>query len=205
MRERAGTRMRKRTIATAPWAAALISAAAWAGIAGTPHDLSGRLGIGQVCLPCHAPHQGLNASAGLLWNHALSKASFTQSGAPLNLTGDSVLCMGCHDGVTAVGDFNIAYPSVRMSPNLANRAIQDLPGANRANDLGTDLSGLHAVSMPYPAASASMKPVTALGPLRLQNGRVECTTCHDPHSSLYGKFLRMSDAGSALCLTCHDT
>ena len=183
--------------------AALISAPAWAGIAGTPHDLSDRLGTGQVCLPCHAPHQGLNASAGPVWNHALSKASFTQFGAPLKLTGDSVLCMGCHDGVTAVSDFNVANPAVRVSPDAANLAIQNLPGANRANDLGTNLSGIHAVSAIYPTARVSMRPVTALGPLRLQDGRVECTTCHDPHSSLHGKFLRMSNAGSAMCLTCH--
>jgi predicted CXXCH cytochrome family protein len=197
--------MRKTTIATAASAAALVSAAAWAGIAGSPHDLSSRLGTGQVCLPCHAPHRGLNASAGPVWNHALSKASFTQFGAPRKLTGDSVLCMGCHDGVTAVGDFNVANTGVRITPGLANLAIQDLPGANRANDLGTDLSGLHAVSVPYPAARASMKPIAALSPLLLQDGRVECTTCHDPHNSLYGKFLRMSNTRSAMCLTCHVT
>ena len=31
---------------------------------------------------------------------------------------------------------------------------------------------------------------------------VECATCHDPHSS-NTTFLRISNAGSALCLTCH--
>jgi len=196
--------MRKTTIAMAV-SAALISAPAWAGIAGSPHDLSVRLGTGQVCLPCHAPHAGLNASTGPAWNHALSKASFTQSGAPLKLTGDSALCMGCHDGVTAVGDFNVANASVRISPDVANLAIQKLPGANPANDLGTDLSGIHAVSALYPTARASMKPITALSPLRLQDGKVECTTCHDPHNSLHGNFLRMSNAGSAMCLTCHNT
>ncbi len=194
--------MSKRAIAITV-SAALISSAAWAGIAGSPHDLSVRLGTGQVCLPCHAPHAALNAPAGPVWNHALSKASFTQFGAPLKLTGDSALCMGCHDGVTAVGDFNVAYPAVRVSPDVANLPIQNLPGANRANDLGTDLSGIHAVSAVYPTGRSSMKPVTALGPLRLQDGRVECTTCHDPHSSTYGKFLRMSNARSAMCLTCH--
>ena len=65
-----------------------------------------------------------------MWNHALSKASFTQFGAPLKLTGDSVLCMGCHDGVTAVSNFNVANPAVRVSPGAANLTIQNLPGAN---------------------------------------------------------------------------
>jgi predicted CXXCH cytochrome family protein len=196
--------MRKTTVAIAVWAVALTSELAWAaGIAGTSHDLSTRLGTGQVCLPCHAPHNVLKPTAGPLWNHALSKASFTQNGAPLTLTGNSALCMGCHDGVTAVGNFNIADPRVSITPGLANLTIQNLPGANPANNVGTDLSALHVVSVVYPTASASMNPIASLGSLRLQNGKVECSTCHDPHSSTYGNFLRISNSGSALCLTCH--
>lgn len=34
--------------------------------------------------------------------------------------------------------------------------------------------------------------------------RVECATCHDPHNTDNGTFLRISNAGSTLCLTCHD-
>lgn len=33
--------------------------------------------------------------------------------------------------------------------------------------------------------------------------RVECASCHDPHSTANGTFLRRSNAGSGLCLTCH--
>ena len=33
--------------------------------------------------------------------------------------------------------------------------------------------------------------------------RVECASCHDPHSTVNGTFLRRSNANSALCLTCH--
>lgn len=32
---------------------------------------------------------------------------------------------------------------------------------------------------------------------------VQCTSCHDPHRSDTPTFLRKSNAGSALCLTCH--
>ncbi len=32
---------------------------------------------------------------------------------------------------------------------------------------------------------------------------VECATCHDPHTPTNGTFLRISNAGSAVCLTCH--
>jgi len=33
---------------------------------------------------------------------------------------------------------------------------------------------------------------------------VECATCHDPHSTTNGMFLRSSNVGSGLCLACHD-
>lgn len=33
---------------------------------------------------------------------------------------------------------------------------------------------------------------------------VECGSCHDPHSSANPTFLRVSNAGSAVCLTCHN-
>ena len=32
---------------------------------------------------------------------------------------------------------------------------------------------------------------------------VECASCHDPHNTTNGTFLRTTNAGSALCLTCH--
>jgi len=32
---------------------------------------------------------------------------------------------------------------------------------------------------------------------------VECATCHDPHNSTNSTFLRISNAGSAVCFTCH--
>jgi predicted CXXCH cytochrome family protein len=33
--------------------------------------------------------------------------------------------------------------------------------------------------------------------------RVECASCHDPHNTTNGTFLRRSNAGSGVCLTCH--
>ena len=32
---------------------------------------------------------------------------------------------------------------------------------------------------------------------------VECASCHDPHNSTNSTFLRISNAGSAVCLSCH--
>ncbi|MBZ0173237.1 MAG: hypothetical protein K8E66_12710, partial [Phycisphaerales bacterium] len=35
------------------------------------------------------------------------------------------------------------------------------------------------------------------------NGELQCTSCHDAHNNAHGSFLVMSNAGSALCVACH--
>ncbi|MBN4058944.1 cytochrome c3 family protein [bacterium AH-315-J04] len=38
----------------------------------------------------------------------------------------------------------------------------------------------------------------------MPNGRVECTSCHDPHNQSGAPYMLVkSNARSALCLTCH--
>ena len=64
---------------------------------GAPHDLRTLLGIQEVCKPCHVPHHAPEYLNGPLWNHAVSSLP--------GLTGSSKLCMGCHDGVTAVDSY----------------------------------------------------------------------------------------------------
>jgi predicted CXXCH cytochrome family protein len=178
--------MKQTAILLAVLATVVISAPAWAQhIAGSPHDLSTRLGTGEICLSCHAPHGAPNAAYGPLWNHALtqgngttstfvgpSTSGFTANGAANPLYGHSLLCMGCHDGVTAVGDFNVV--NVNIHVNDTTSPIQSLSGArsfvNKAgqtvypNDIGTDLSYVHPVGIVYPAlgtTSSSFNTATA--------------------------------------------
>lgn len=40
--------------------------------------------------------------------------------------------------------------------------------------------------------------------LKLYNGRIECSTCHNPHDNATASFLRKTNAGSAVCYTCHN-
>ena len=151
----------------------MISAPSWAqNITGSPHDLSTRLGTGEICLSCHAPHGAPNAAYGPLWNHALTSGNgtastfvgpatggFVKNGAATTLYGNSLLCMGCHDGVTAVGDFNVV--NVKITVNDTTDPIQSISGArsfvNKAgttvypNDIGLDLTYVHPVGNKYPA------------------------------------------------------
>lgn len=180
-------------------------------IAATKHNLSAS-GPGpntssettQICVFCHAPHNSIASRA--LWNQEMAPYTYTpytsstlrsQPGQP---TGSSRLCLSCHDGTTALG-------SLRAPPSGVSVTMPPLAGA--AN-LGTDLSDDHPISFVYDTALASQNPELAdpagLPPsVRLDRAQqLQCTACHDPHSSTYRKFLRMEDRFGALCVTCHN-
>lgn len=87
--------------------------------------------------------------------------------------------------------------------------------------LGADLRNDHPITIIYETAraatttefvlqaiSGSKVTVGATNPLPLYGSAtatatVECASCHNPHNNTNGTFLRKSNAGSALCLTCH--
>jgi predicted CXXCH cytochrome family protein len=190
-----------------------VPALATAGIAGTKHDLSVQ-GPGpiraatetEICLFCHAPHR--TDSETPLWNHAQTKAAFTPYTSSTTRatvrqpTGSSKLCLSCHDGTVALGMVNSRSRPIAMQNNITT-----MPAGS--GNLGTDLSGTHPVSFTYDsalvAANGQLKdPNTLIDKVRLDHDKqVQCTSCHDPHSNRYGKFLVQDNKGSALCVACH--
>ena len=51
-------------------------------------------------------------------------------------------------------------------------------------------------------------PSTLVQDVRLENGQVQCTSCHDPHTDKAGtnsdvNFMRVTTSGSKICLACH--
>ncbi len=184
------------------------------GIAGSAHDFSdaGWSG-GKLCAVCHTPHNAeVSVTDAPLWNHEMTTATYTpytsatltatDVGDPSNL---SKLCLSCHDGTVAVDSFGGAGGGTLIG------------AINPAADLGTDLSNDHPVSFTYDHALSVADPglfdpdakVTALGGTitadLLFNGEMECTSCHDVHNKAgLPSLLRISNAGSQLCLTCHN-
>jgi predicted CXXCH cytochrome family protein len=79
----------------------------------------------------------------------------------------------------------------------------------RASYLGTDLSDDHPVSFAYTSqlaeANGELKlPVDLPSAIKLEDGlNLQCTSCHNPHSDPYGKFLVMDNSASQLCTACH--
>lgn len=176
---------------------------------GSPMTTRGALG----CTFCHAPHSGIGGNTPL-WNQQLSKQTYTpytsssdhqrdNSQPPLGQS--SSLCLSCHDGTVAVGQTQ-AYGKIPTQ------------GALRSADvLGQNLSTSHPFSMVTPmkdspdlAASlvGSHKTADATGAVKLINGSVECTSCHDPHVQAKDKiaqdFLVRDNSGGQMCLACHD-
>jgi predicted CXXCH cytochrome family protein len=172
-----------------------------ASIEGTPHDLSA-LGGGNSCVFCHTPHGSMSGSPA--WNHELSKAVYkiyqsssldAKVGQP---TGDSKLCLSCHDGTVAL--------TQTVSGGVEGGGYIPPGSAN----LGTDLSDDHPISFVYSSALSAedvqIRPATTL-PQELKLDRsdeLQCTTCHDAHDNQYGNFLVMSNYRSDMCISCHD-
>ena len=176
--------------------------------------------LGSPCLYCHAPHSGIEGTAGIngtpLWSQKLSSVQSYQvytsttmvnkTNASPPLGSNSTLCLSCHDGTVAVGTLT-PYGQVSMTGTLP-------PAVN----LGTNLQTTHPFSFITPLQpspdlwpSLSSNPPTTqdtTGAVQLINGNVECGSCHNPHvqnidpSSM---FLVINNSQSALCLACHST
>ena len=195
---------------------ALATQAGAAGIGQSKHNLSvsglGRItasanagnASSEVCIFCHTPH---TAGKAALWNRQDSTTSYTPYSSSTvkaaigQPTGVSKLCLSCHDGTVALGQVRSRTTPIAMKSMAAT--IPQGP-----NNLGTDLSDDHPISFNYDAslvaANGQLANPTTLNRVHLDaKGQVQCTSCHDPHSDQFGKFLVMDNTGAALCQTCH--
>ena len=198
-------------------AAALFAAGAWsasgASITGTPHDLSAKgWGTTELCKFCHTPHLAQAVAGAPLWNHATTVASYTlytsATFAGVASQGQpgptSKLCLSCHDGTVALDSF--------ANAGTINAGTHFISTTNRVG-AGNSLSSDHPISFSYNAAlvaidkglvtPTSTNYVDVAATIPLFGGKMECASCHSTHDNTYTKFLRISNAGSALCLKCH--
>jgi predicted CXXCH cytochrome family protein len=164
------------------------------GLIGSKHDFarddeSGR----DVCATCHTPHLGGVPTPRLDSRVGAPQLLRPYEGIEVELDGWSLLCLGCHDGTTAPDVYTSSHATT-ISSQLGN------------SRLGTRGLRSHPVGVKYAPKDERYNPraaVEAAG-LKLPNGRIECTTCHDPHNTHgYPGMLKASNHRSRLCLTCH--
>ncbi len=194
--------------------APLAAGAAGKSVVGSKHDLSVS-GPGpikavretQVCVFCHVPHKARSTAGGsnrpdspaLHKPYASSTMESPPPGAP---DGATRVCLSCHDGTTALGQ-TIASGRIVMRGLGTD---EKLP-ADHPSNVGTDLRRSHPVSF-VPARRPRLRLPDAGDAVHLDRaGRLQCTSCHDPHREdadpVTRKFLVKSNGASAICTSCH--
>ena len=156
--------------------------------------------------------------------------------APGQPDGSSRLCLSCHDGTIAIGSV-LDLPGMTASGtlDLTDSGSGILTGEGKlapsqtgfTTHIGINLTNDHPVSFLYDSALATLDgelvdpaSSTFVGkdysfPLPLDsNEKLQCFTCHDPHSEELPKFLRMpltqtvesaaEGTDAIICLSCHN-
>ncbi len=188
------------------------------------------------CRFCHMPRTRDAVSygdLGILWNEQSSTgANWRMYGSDPTMldwidgrietapTGSSKVCLSCHDGVIAV---NQTDGRTAGSNTPSTGATLGYPSRVTIGGASGGLTNNHPISIRYAwnrdsqlhnpayAVMGDGRSVLAL----LEDGRVECATCHDVHArdiTSNRAMLRTTNTGanlsgsgaSDLCLVCHD-
>jgi predicted CXXCH cytochrome family protein len=188
----------------------------------TPHGGANNIPLWNRRAPTGAAYQ--------LYTSSTSDVTTTPTQVAASVSG---ACLSCHDGTIAVdvlADVNgLAFgPAVAFTRQGTAKSTYS-SGTGGSNNvmsgglpfLGTDLRNDHPVSIVYETARAATAPefvtqvvngakitVGAANPVPLfgssaANATIECASCHNPHNNALGNFLRKSNTGSAICLSCH--
>jgi predicted CXXCH cytochrome family protein len=164
------------------------------------------------CMYCHEPHNGIGGRVPL-WNQKLTTQTYTlyTSDTEKNraiqpaMGADSNLCLSCHDGTIAPGT-TVAYGQVTMQGSMYTYDI-----------FGSNLQPSHPFSLALPlkdnidlVPTLAAKGITTdpTGAVRLINGNIECTSCHNAHVQakdlVSQNFLVRNSSSGQMCLACHD-
>jgi len=213
----------------------LFSSLGYAGIATTKHNLS-TSGPGpvksttesEICIFCHTPH---NASpAAPLWNRDLTyqesktykpytSPTIDAIPSPGQPQGESKLCLSCHDGTVALGQVLSRAPGDSVSrPGKDSFLLDQRLPETLTRNFRSDLSGNHPISFTYDDALTNINNTRDNYPLKhpssiqdpdfhLDQGRVECTSCHEVHDDSNFSSSRVhfwkKPSWSGVCTICH--
>ena len=167
-----------------------------------------------LCEECHA---GLAKGDSRSWHILVAESAHgnepeSAAASQGRLDALSKRCLSCHDGTTAFDQLNNGPGPGASSPGSRQGwtfSVDNTLARAGVAHLGQDLRNDPPVSVKYdPIATGGLHPARSgsVGGLPLYGtarDQIECTSCHDPHESRFGSFLRATNSGSAMCKTCH--
>ena len=126
-----------------------------------------------------------------------SEDSFTINSTDTSFSDSSLICLACHDGVTASD-----LPTVHKEFETDYEASNSL-NSNRSHPVmiayTEGVAGLRSKETP----TDNWSNANNINDL-LRDGKIECGSCHNPHDKKEGMYLKHSNENSELCFTCHD-
>jgi hypothetical protein len=198
------------------------------------------IGTTQICVFCHTPHHSSHLT-GPLWNRnaagsytAYSKGGPNQTlaGTATDVSGASLACLSCHDGVTQMdalinrpgagsniggtnGDLGWAFLE---NDNVGNGAMRAATNAKTRTVIGEDLTDDHPISVDYNEGVASLRPTgTTIVSIQVYNVKsldgsyVNTFGRSDNYWSVFGYINigatiddLLRDGGQVACASCHD-
>ncbi|AMV73157.1 cytochrome c3 family protein [Desulfuromonas carbonis] len=188
--------------------------------------------IDESCVFCHTPHGGTTGFQAPLWNRSGTSAStwsatdlynsstLDSASSPTTVlskvnASDAPLCYSCHDGTSLAGGLNNP-PASASNAQPTFTAPNDVVGAQaNLNDGSSALKNDHPIGMDYGTVQTNAganefvvettpNQFVDVLPLFTSTGVMWCSSCHDVHNQGAGQpLLVKSNAGSALCTTCH--
>lgn len=158
----------------------------------------------EVCIFCHTAHNTNPLKP--LWNRNDPGSNYTlYSSTTMRATtgqpsGSSILCLSCHDGTIALGQV-LSRGTIIPFASTVNMPVGP-------SNLTTNLQNDHPISFTYDVALATLNgqltnPSALPSQIKLENGQLQCTSCHDPHINTNNDFLVLTSQNSSLCLSCH--
>lgn len=163
----------------------------------SPHNMSYNINtesrslqLNKVCGYCHPSH-GADPIP-MSWNKKNKGYSYTLYNSPTfqaipnQPDGSSILCLSCHDGTIA--------------------GLSSMTSKQDSYNLTQDLSNDHPISFVYDMSLCVEDGKLNAPEKRFldSNGKIQCTSCHDPHNNLNSSFLKESPLYGQICKDCHN-
>ena len=163
-------------------------------------------GVSLACLSCHDGAQAVDNMINRPGSGLYTATTGTRLG--VGLTNDSLTAQGfAVDTTPNLGTNLLNDHPIGMNFCSAATAAAALAGTCGDADFNDFTEGSTVGRMFVSApGNATFDKVTDLPLYGVSgnNAQVVCATCHDPHNTANGTFLRISNVGSGLCLTCHN-